>query len=151
MKGAGLEHHAKWAVLLGFAAAIQFCVLNPQPEPPNSGTGTGTTGGSTAGGTGGSGGTGGGGGAGGTGIDPRHDGGPITTADAGRVLDARSDGAADAFTDATSADGDGSTDDDAPTGADVPSDPADTRDRDAAPFDDAGDTAVADAAEGGPP
>jgi len=94
---------------LAFAATVQFCFLNPQPEPPADDKGTcpqcmtGSGGGRTTGGAGGTSGSGGTAGGGGTQppINPGADGG-VGLPDASTATDAAR---SDASTDAGSADG----------------------------------------------
>ena len=111
MIDAGLKRFARIAIFFACAGALQFCFLNPQPEPP--GDKVGMTGGRT-GGTGGAAGAGpgvgGGGRAGGGGasIDPGRDGGvtPPPPSDAGSSVDADGDVSSDGAVDARGPAGD---------------------------------------------
>ena len=133
MGAAGLKQYARLAIFLAIAGAAQFCLLNPQPEPPPAdhtrcppclagGAGGATGGGGTAG-------------TGGTGAPP-----PINpeNPDGGRGTDAATgDAASDPATDAGLPDGE----DDATEGGGDEPDSADDA-GDVPGDDDAGDAAI---------
>jgi len=122
MTGTRFQGPARFAAFLAFAVTVQFCFLNPQPEPPADNTSCpacGTAGrGPTTGGSGGSAGAGTGGGGGSLPpIDPGNDAAPRDGATGSS--DAATDrGSADGADDATDGGGDEpDTDDGAQDGA----------------------------------